>query len=233
MKDKKSYYAIIPAGVRYSDIPPNAKLLYGEITALANEKGYCWASNKYFAELYKVKERTVTGWVASLIEKGFIKSEVSKEDDKYGRKIFLEGVEDLFPKKTKEGRKKVLHNTTDNIIYNNTTNIADKSANPVKVKIDFQSKLSSIAVSEDLKERIVGVYWQKKGITFRNNLTYDKALKRLKKTAGELIGYEGEDILGLMTQLQAQSHNVDWEWKLTTVVKKIDDFIAKKNRKNN
>ena len=34
-KVNPSYYAIIPASVRYSDIIPNAKLLFGEITALA------------------------------------------------------------------------------------------------------------------------------------------------------------------------------------------------------
>ena len=37
----KSYYAVIPANIRYDDdLTPNAKLMYGEITALSNEQGY-------------------------------------------------------------------------------------------------------------------------------------------------------------------------------------------------
>ncbi len=63
---KKSYYAVIPANVRYDEnLPPNAKLLYGELTALCNAEGYCWASNKYFAELYGVTLRTSANWLRS------------------------------------------------------------------------------------------------------------------------------------------------------------------------
>ena len=54
---KPSYYAIIPAEVRYSNLKPNAKLLYGEITALSSKEGYCFATNNYFAKLYNVTKK--------------------------------------------------------------------------------------------------------------------------------------------------------------------------------
>ena len=33
------------------NISNGSKLLYAEITALTNEKGYCWANNEYFSKL--------------------------------------------------------------------------------------------------------------------------------------------------------------------------------------
>ena len=43
-----NYYAVIPATVRYNNsLKPSEKLMYGEITALANKMGYCFANNKY------------------------------------------------------------------------------------------------------------------------------------------------------------------------------------------
>jgi len=79
--DKKSYYAIIPAEVRYDQsLSANAKLLYGEITALCSEKGFCWATNSYFAGLYKKDVVTISRWIAQLIDKKYITSVIDKAE---------------------------------------------------------------------------------------------------------------------------------------------------------
>lgn len=71
--DEPNFYAIIPADVRYDkSLTSNAKLLYGEITALCNQKGFCWASNLYFAQLYEVNERSIQRWINSLKDSGYI-----------------------------------------------------------------------------------------------------------------------------------------------------------------
>ena len=73
MQTNKSYYAIIPASVRYdNELSANAKLLYGEITALCNEKGFCWANNDYFEELYGVGKRSIQRWIDSLVDRGYL-----------------------------------------------------------------------------------------------------------------------------------------------------------------
>lgn len=69
----KGYFAIIPANIRYDrKVPPNAKLFYSEITALCNERGYCWANNEYFAELYDTTDRTIRRWLNILSIRGYI-----------------------------------------------------------------------------------------------------------------------------------------------------------------
>ena len=73
MENSPSYYAIVPAVVRYDrNVIPAARLLYGEITALCNQMGYCWAGNSYFEDLYGVSNTTVTSWINSLVKSGHI-----------------------------------------------------------------------------------------------------------------------------------------------------------------
>jgi len=82
-ENKVSYYAIIPATVRYSKmLKANEKLLYGEITSLSNKNGYCYAQNRYFADLYNVSIETVSRWLSNLQKCGFIKMEVKRNENK-------------------------------------------------------------------------------------------------------------------------------------------------------
>ena len=84
-----SFYAVIPATVRYNkNLSDGSKLLYGEITALCNKMGYCWATNEYFSKLYDCSERTISRWISSLAREGFLLTIVDK-DDSNARKIWL------------------------------------------------------------------------------------------------------------------------------------------------
>ncbi len=107
---KPNYYSITPASVRYDKrLKPLARLLYGEITALCNEQGYCWAKNAYFARLYEVDERSVSRWVSDLEAKGYITTKLiyktnSKEIEK--RLIYIS--DPLIVKNLGDGDKNVI-----------------------------------------------------------------------------------------------------------------------------
>lgn len=73
MGEKPSYYAVIPANIRYDkSLRANEKLLYGEISCLATKTGECWASNNYFAELYGVTPQAISKWINNLEKAGHI-----------------------------------------------------------------------------------------------------------------------------------------------------------------
>jgi len=164
MCEKKSYYAIIPANVRYDKrLNANAKLLYGELTALSNEKGYCWATNKYFSELYEVSIETVSRWISRLRKYNYIKIEMTYNGSQIiERKIYIDVNSDekintpidenvkTYQQKDQEGIDEKINtpideNVKDNItLYNNTVN------NTYNIYIDKIKKLFSIWLNSNL-----------------------------------------------------------------------------------
>jgi hypothetical protein len=125
--EKPSYYAVIPANVRYSDIPANAKLLYGEITALCQQEGFCWASDTHFKDLYGVSRKTANGWVKMLEKKGFIKVETERSPKGTLRKLYLVGLHPSNEKVTRVSQKGYTgsnEKVTQVLQVNNTSNIS-------------------------------------------------------------------------------------------------------------
>lgn len=201
-EQQKAYYAIIPANVRYDkDLVPNAKLLYGEITALCNEKGYCWATNQYFAELYNVSDRTIKNWISQLVDKGYIQRSVkyregTKEIEQ--RKLFI-GSENNFttignyvpdPQEnnfTTPSEKNFLDNNTSiNNTFNNTNiykekNIKKESVNSVIAEYtenkDLQDALHDFVDMRTKARKPLTVRAMKLSLNQLDNLAVDDVTK--------------------------------------------------------
>lgn len=152
MEGKKDYYAVIPASVRYDkDLPANAKLLYGEITALASESGCCWATNQYFAELYGVSKRSITSWINLLIEKKYITvKNIYKDGTKAIEKRYLQPIEKIFY----TPRKNFPYPIEKNFYENNTSINNKKKIYKRKVIPDWFDKdiKSEEITDEDIKQ---------------------------------------------------------------------------------
>jgi len=115
--EKPTFYAIIPARVRYDKtLKPNAKLLYGEITALSSKEGYCFASNRYFSNLYEVNKNTISSWISDLKNKGYISVQIIKEGNEViERRIGINEIMDTpHHQKPKDINTRI--NTTNNNI---------------------------------------------------------------------------------------------------------------------
>lgn len=89
MRDAPNYYAVLPANIRYADdLSCLQKLLYAEITALSNKDGFCYASNQYFADLYKKDPTWVSKSISDMQKKWYLK--LDRENSSwFVRKIFV------------------------------------------------------------------------------------------------------------------------------------------------
>ncbi|HIF1594877.1 TPA: helix-turn-helix domain-containing protein [Enterococcus faecium] len=204
MTEHRSYYAIIPANVRYDKrLKPNTKLLYGEITALCNERGFCWAGNEYFADLYGVNKETISRWVSDLIKFGYLNREI----------IYKEGTNQIinrylrinqYPidekRNTPIDEKVKDNNTSINNTFNNTKEYirelppSKKSkAKPVRHKYgEYKNVLLSDEQMEKLKtefpndyqERIerLSEYCESSGKTYKNYLATIRSWARKEKS---------------------------------------------------
>ena len=204
MAEHRSYYAIIPANVRYDQrLKPNTKLLYGEITALCNERGFCWAGNEYFADLYGVNKETISRWVSDLIKFGYLNREI----------IYKEGTNQIinrylrinqYPidekRNTPIDEKVKDHNTSINNTFNNTKEYirelppSKKSkAKPIRHKYgEYKNVLLSDEQMEKLKtefpndyqERIerLSEYCESSGKTYKNYLATIRSWARKEKS---------------------------------------------------
>lgn len=88
MEEKPNYYAVIPANVRYDEnLKMGEKLMYGEITSLSHKTGECWASNNYFANLYRVTPQAISKWIKKLEKQKYISISYEKNGNLIVKRI--------------------------------------------------------------------------------------------------------------------------------------------------
>jgi Helix-turn-helix domain len=191
MDFKPNYYAVIPANVRYDkDLSPNAKLLYGEITALANASGFCWATNAYFAELYDVTKRSVQMWLSQLEKAGYIRVVLVNEGQQNdsARKIYLNftGEKNFTPPRKKihgEGEENFTPPHEENFTHNNTSiNTTNNNTKNIKKNRSNWLKESELQTEFDELWRL----YPRKVARDKAYLSYKKA-RRDKKIPYETI----------------------------------------------
>lgn len=159
MSEKSKYYVIIPADIRYdSRLKANEKLMYGELVLLSQETGYCWATNAYFANLYNVTKITVSNWISTLEECGYITIEY----------IYKEGTKEILERRIR---------ICDNTVSKAQEKLAD--IEPVEEENTYTKQ-------KDLNEKVEEVisYLNKKCETkFKSNTSITKKL--IKKRLNE------------------------------------------------
>lgn len=206
-EQQRSYYAIIPANVRYDkDLAPNAKLLYGEITALCNEKGYCWASNQYFAELYGVSVLSIKRWVNSLVTKGYVYRTLtykpnSKEVDK--RILSIDGGIKIDTTSVQKCYDPSIKNDTDNnTSINNTFNNTNIYKGEKKRKSEtVNSVIAEYTESKDLQDALHGF------VEMRNKTRKPLTARAMKLSLNKLTELALDDVTKIAIVNQSIMHN--------------------------
>lgn len=178
---KPNYYAIIPAEVRYSKkLTPNAKLLYAEITALSNKDNVCWASNKYFSNLYNVSTVTISRWISSLVKNNFIIRKI----------IYIKGTKEIdkrYLQLCSEGINNIDKTSINKIVKDNITSINTTSNNILIREQKFLDQVALLDYDNSIKKSFTD-YWTEPNksntkMKFEMQSTFDinRRLARWKK----------------------------------------------------
>jgi len=199
MNERPSYYSITPAEVRYANITNGAKMLYWEITALANKEWFCWANNEYFAQLYWVSSITISRWITSLKENWFVRI-IFENNDFSKRKIYIWEITEVltkiakpfikndksFNQNCKEPLTKMLKAFNKNVKHNNKYNTT--SNNILSKDNIYKENLKKFNILKSFKslefEKYTDVNWNK---LFENKefcksiLDYEEMRKTIKR----------------------------------------------------
>lgn len=177
--EKLNYFAIMPAKVRYDEnLKPMEKLIYSEITVLTNFKGYCYATNSYFAKLYGVHKNSICAWISNLVKYGYLKVEyVLKEIDgekKQERRIYIIDIKEINQAK-KEVVEKILERKVKESKKEDEKEVIEKDVE-VEEKVETKKEIEDTNFCEGVSQKTVTVTENIEGPSQKNVRGYQSKL---------------------------------------------------------
>ena len=177
--EKLNYFAIMPAKVRYDEnLKPMEKLIYSEITVLTNFKGYCHATNSYFAKLYGVHKNSICAWISNLVKYGYLKVEyVLKEiewEKKQERRIYIIDIKEINQAK-KEVVEKILERKVKESKKEDEKEVIEKDAE-VEEKVETKEEIEDTNFCEGVSQKTVTVTENTEGPSQKNVRGYQSKL---------------------------------------------------------
>lgn len=83
-----NFFTAIPSRLLVDKkLSSDEKVLLGQIYMLSNQRGFCWATNTYFANLNSVTVRSIQKWIKNLEENNYIIVETIRETEIANRPI--------------------------------------------------------------------------------------------------------------------------------------------------
>ena len=205
---KPKYYAIIPAYVRYdNELNADEKIIYAEITTLSILRGYCFATNKYFSNLYNCHVNTISRRIKALEKHGYIKVEITRDEKtkKYTRKIYL--TENFIQKALTQ----IDDRTNTKICGKSLTNNGEYN----NININDTNNLNNILES------------------FDNIKLTDEQIETLKNEYGASNTYEAIEYLSLYKKSSGKEYRDDYAtiklWVMDNVIRNENNH-TKKNK---
>ena len=251
-KEKPWYYAILPATIRYAeDLTELQKLLYAEITALAQANGYCYASNSYFANLYKKTSKRISSTIQDMAKKWYLEVKQNKEWW-WSREIYLGEIKNIrksfkipanpipletdtpIPEK-KEGAipletDTLSHSTGNIIIQDNTTSVnrvEEPTAHPQK-NIEF---IHWMRDTEIRGKFYISVWNEKTWSSEIMNSELKKGIYDIRSVAIEDFSSRVEKFVAikdLIVRKKAEKYFFFpiWDWTLQDFLKHVNKFYG-------
>lgn len=251
-KEKPWYYAILPATIRYAeDLTELQKLLYAEITALAQANGYCYASNSYFANLYKKTSKRISSTIQDMAKKWYLEVRQNKEWW-WSREIYLGEIKNIrksfkipanpipletdtpIPEK-KEGAipletDTLSHSTGNIIIQDNTTSVngVEGSATHPQKNIEF---IHWMRDAEIRGKFYISVWNEKTWSSEIMNSELKKGIYDIRSVAIEDFSSRVEKFVAikdLIVRKKAEKYFFFpiWDWTLQDFLKHVNKFYG-------